>query len=217
MAQDLKYSTYLFDFDGTLVDSMPVFAAVMTGILKDHGVSYPDNVIEIITPMGYAGSAEYFRRLGMDMPVSDIVEIINTRALYEYEHTILLKAGVKDTLLSLRQRGASLNILTASPHLMLDPCLKRLGIWELFDRVWSSDDFGMSKRVPEIYISAAERMGKKVGDVLFVDDNIHADAAAKQAGMWVCGIYDPSSEALREDMRALCHHYIDTMPQLPEL
>ena len=66
MLDSLKYSTYLFDFDGTLVDSMPVFAAVMTGILKDHGVRYPKNILEIITPMGYAGSAKYFRQLGMD-------------------------------------------------------------------------------------------------------------------------------------------------------
>ena len=50
-------NTYLFDFDGTLVDSMPTYGRMMLGILNDYGVSYPDNVLKIITPLGYAGTA----------------------------------------------------------------------------------------------------------------------------------------------------------------
>ena len=52
--------TYLFDFDGTLVDSMPTYAGMMLRILDEHGVKYPDNIIKIITPLGYIGTAKYF-------------------------------------------------------------------------------------------------------------------------------------------------------------
>ena len=50
--------TYLFDFDGTLVDSMPIYASMMLRILDEQGVAYGEDIIKIITPLGYAGTAK---------------------------------------------------------------------------------------------------------------------------------------------------------------
>ena len=47
---------YLFDFDGTLVDSMPTFVSVMKRILDENHIPYGDDLIKIITPLGYANS-----------------------------------------------------------------------------------------------------------------------------------------------------------------
>ena len=55
---------YLFDFDGTLVDSMPSFASVMLRVLDEYNIEYGNDIIKIITPLGYHGTAEYFRKLG---------------------------------------------------------------------------------------------------------------------------------------------------------
>ena len=57
--------TYLFDFDGTLVDSMPTYGALMIRILNESGIEYPSNIIKIITPLGFIGTAEYFIGMGM--------------------------------------------------------------------------------------------------------------------------------------------------------
>ena len=62
----MKYTTYLFDFDGTLVDSMPTFVSVMLRILDENAISYSDDIVKIITPLGYKGTAEYFINLGLD-------------------------------------------------------------------------------------------------------------------------------------------------------
>lgn len=51
--------TYIFDFDGTLVDSMPVFAQTMLQIVEENHLDCPDDIIKIITPLGYEGTAEY--------------------------------------------------------------------------------------------------------------------------------------------------------------
>lgn len=56
---------------------------------------------------------------------------------------------------------------------MLDPCLKRLGIWDLFDHVWSCDDFNTTKSDPQIYQLAAEKIGRRVDEIIFVDDNVN--------------------------------------------
>ena len=45
------YKAYLFDFDGTLVDSMPAYVSVMLRILDESGVKYEKDIIKTITPL----------------------------------------------------------------------------------------------------------------------------------------------------------------------
>lgn len=206
--------TYLFDFDGTLVDSMPTFGAVMVRILDERGIEYGDDIVKIITPLGYRGTAEYFRTLGVKESVDELVEIMNSYARYEYENNIPAKEGVAETLREMKKRGYGLNVLTASPHIALDPCLMRLGIFELFDNVWSCDDFGTTKANPEIYKMAAIRLGGSVGEVIFVDDNINAVKTAKAAGMVSVGIFDESSAEYIEEFKAVADAYVKDFSEL---
>ena len=200
--------TYLFDFDGTLVDSMPTFVSVMLRILDERNIKYGEDIVKIITPLGYRGTAEYFRTLGVKESADELVEIMNRYARYEYENNIPAKEGVEETLREMKTRGYSLNVLTASPHIALDPCFKRLGLFELFDNVWSCDDFNTTKADPEIYKMAAARLGRAVGEVVFVDDNINAVKTAKAAGMVSVGIYDESGADFMDEFRAAADEYV---------
>lgn len=213
----MKYTTYLFDFDGTLVDSMPVFIDVMLKILDENGISYEKDIVKVITPLGYEGTARYFRRIGLNKDEKELVTLMKDYALEEYKNSIKAKEGVVSTLKILREKGARLNILTASPHLMLDVCLKRLGIFEIFTNVWSCDDFNMTKSNPQIYKEAAEKIGVSVDKILFLDDNYNACKTAKEAGMGVCGVYDESSKEYAEDIKGIVDYYIFRLKELLEL
>ncbi len=205
---------YLFDFDGTLVDSMPTFISVMLRILDEYNVSYGDDIVRIITPLGYVHTAKYYVTLGVPLPEEQIIEKMNAYAEYEYANHVEAKPHVIDVLRRLKAEGADLNVLTASPHLMLDPCLKRLGIYDLFTNVWSCNDFGTSKSDPAIYRMAAEKMGVTVEDVVFLDDNVNADKTAKEAGMRVIGVYDDSSRDDEAAIRAVADGYIRDFSEL---
>lgn len=213
----VRLKTWLFDFDGTLVDSMPTYVSVMLRILDENGVAYGDDIVKIITPLGYKGTAEYFVQLGVKLSVGQIMAKMTEYALHEYANNVQAKAHVAQVLRLLKERGDDLNVLTASPHTMLDPCLKRLGLFELFRNVWSCDDFGTTKADPEIYRMAAQRLGRPVGEVWFLDDNYNADCTAKQAGMLVCGVYDDSSKEYEAEMRAVTDAYVYDFSELPDL
>ncbi len=206
--------TYLFDFDGTLVDSMPIYIGTMLEILDDFHIGYPQDIVKIITPLGTQGTADYYIELGVPLSKEEIVKRMGRGMIDAYFTQIPAKEGVIETLRVLKDRGDSLNVLTASPHITLDACLKRLGIYDWFQNVWSCDDFATTKANPEIYKQAAERIGVPVGDVLFLDDNLNAIRTAQQAGMQVCGVYDASSAEYQAEMKQVSGRYIENFKEL---
>lgn len=205
---------YIFDFDGVLVDSMPTYAACMLRVLDENHVTYPADIIKIITPLGTAGTVKYYKELGLDLPESEILAKIGQYLYDAYANHIVTKEPVISTLRQLKALGIRLNILTAGPHLTLDPCVKRLGIGDLFENIWSCDDFQTGKTDPNIYKMAAQRLGLSVDEVLFLDDNYNADKAAKAAGLTVCGVYDDSSKEYESAIREITDYYIYSLSEL---
>lgn len=210
--------TYLFDFDGTLVDSMPSF---ISGVLKEldkNNCKYNDEIIKIITPLGFVGTADYFiKTFGLDIGIDELVQAFQANMEKDYFYRIPAKSNVIEVLRELKENGSSLNVLTASPHITLDACLKRLGIFDLFDNVWSCEDFSTTKADPEIYKSVAKKLNLNVNDILFLDDNLNANITAKAAGMKVCGVFDESSADYVVEMKSVCDFYIYDFNELPKV
>ena len=102
-------------------------------------------------------------------------------------------------------------------HTVLDVCLKRLEVFELFTNVWSCDDFNTTKANKEIYNMAAKALDRKVEDVIFLDDNYNADKTAVEAGMIVCGVFDESSEEYTADIKNIANYYINDFSELLEI
>ena len=213
----MKYSTYLFDFDGTLVDSMPAYVSTMLKILDDNHIKYEKDIIKVITPLGTAGTLDYFKKLGVPLSEEEMVERMQSYAYDAYAYKIPLKENVSEVLRTLKDGGADLNVLTASPHITLDVCLKHLGVYDLFTNVWSCDDFSTSKSDPLIYIKAAEKLAKPIDSILFLDDNYNADKTAKATGMKVCGVFDETSEAYTDEIKSIADHYIYNFSELLNL
>ena len=80
----MKYRSYLFDFDGTLVDSMPIWGSVMKKILDEASIPYGNDIIKIITPLGSLGTAQYFKKIGCPLSVDEILALMLKYMVYEY-------------------------------------------------------------------------------------------------------------------------------------
>lgn len=210
--------TFIFDFDGTLVDSMPAYAASLLKILDDNNVNYSDDLIKIITPLGLRGTSDYvISTYNLPFSVDEMMTKISDGFKPAYFNTIPLKSNVFNTLKYLKDKGYSLNVLTANPHITLDACLKRVGVFDLFDNVWSCDDFNTTKTDINIYKSACKKIGVLVENCVFLDDNFNADMTAKNAGMTVIGVYDESSDDMQDEMKTKCDRYIYDFSELLEL
>ena len=206
---------YIFDLDGTLVDSMPTGVGIVLGFLDEKGIPYPDDIVTTLTPLGYKGSAKYIAdHLADDFTVESVYEYFKEQTLRAYGETIPLKAHVKETLETLKAQGYRLNVLTASPQLLTDICMKRLQVYDLFENVWSIEAFGMTKAEEGIYLEAAKRLGVEPNQCIMADDNLNVLKTAKRVGMATVGVYDASSKDVESEMRRIADKYVVDFAEL---
>ncbi len=199
----------LFDFDGTLVDSMPTWGKKVLRILELSGITPPEGILRILTPLGDIGSMRYFKEhFGVTMTEEEMLREMDSYAVPKYANDILLKDDVLPYLTALRQKGVRLFVLTASPRQCFVPCLAHVGALDLFEEAWSCEDFGTVKSNPDIYRMAAERMGVDVSDITFFDDNIIALRTAKAAGLRTVGVFDESSREDEDAIRKITDEYV---------
>ncbi len=215
MSEKFSKKIFVFDVDGTLADSMEIATKTMLSFLDERGISYPDDLVKTLTPLGYSGVAKYYEKdLKAGVSAEEIFAWITDNLQDAYATKIPLKERAKETLLALKGRGIRLCVLTGSPHRFIDPCLKRAGVYDLFERVWSADDFGLLKGDPAIFSSVAKELGVGVEDLLVIDDGINVVRAVKKAGAYAVGVYDECTADDEAQMRAIADGYVHTLAQL---
>ena len=96
-------NTYLFDFDGTLVDSMPTYVNAMLRILDENGITYGDDIVKIITPLGVLGTADYYIKMGLKLPKDEIIDLMKRYMAEEYFYNIPAKKNVISVLRQLKK------------------------------------------------------------------------------------------------------------------
>ena len=85
----------IFDLDGTLLDSMTTWPPAMIKIMDDAGLDYPDDVVNIMTPIGFNGCADYFISLGHPEKDPDaLINIMYDYLVEDYSTAVLIKPYV---------------------------------------------------------------------------------------------------------------------------
>jgi HAD superfamily hydrolase (TIGR01509 family) len=207
---------YVFDLDGTLVDSMPYFTRTLLGVLDDAGIPYPDDLIKTLTALGYTKSAELFVEMGVRDTVENIVARIKEKLVYEYANNIRLKAGVREYLDRLHKDGKRLFVLTASPHTVTDICLQHNGVYDWFEIVWSVEDFALSKSDTRIFHRVAQIAEVSPSEVQYFDDNLIALTNARRAGFCTYGIRDRQDEEEIPALKAESDVWVESFTQFLE-
>ena len=206
---------YVFDLDGTLVDSMPYFTKGILSIADDAGIEYGPELIRILTPLGYVGGAKYYiEHYGLNDTVDNIVKKICDRLVYEYSNNVILNPGVGEYLRRIKAEGGRLFVLTASPHLVTDVCLQRNGVYDLFEKVWSVEDFKLTKSDTRLFYRVSEAIGCQNNEIHYFDDSLVALANAKRSDYITYAVYDAQNDEEIATMKAEYNVYVRTFEDL---
>jgi len=189
------YKAYIFDLDGTLLDSMGVWAQVDADFLAKRGITVPHDYMDAISSMTFHEAAAYtVKRFSLPDRVEDLMREWNEMAAYAYAHTVKMKPHAKEYLITLRERGAKLAVATSLSAELCAPVLRNNGIDNFFDLVCRTDEAGHGKSHPDVFLLTAKKIGVPVQDCLVFEDILVAVKSAKSAGMSVCAVYDKTSE-----------------------
>lgn len=190
----------IFDIDGTLLDSMPLWNNLGELYLQKLGFTEEETegLSQRISTMPFAEGIHYIKKeYSLDIAEERIREQLQEMIAGAYRDEIALKAGAKEYLQFLKERGIPCILATAGDASLATAALNRLKVWEEFQGLLLCEEFNTSKREAKIYQLAMERLSlSRPEEVLVCEDVLHAVKSAKQAGFQVCGILD---EANRED------------------
>ena len=190
----------IFDIDGTLLDSMPLWNNLGECYLQKLGFTEEETegLSQRISAMPFVEGIRYIKKAyTLNLEEERIREQLQEMIAGAYRDEINLKAGAKEYLQFLKERGIPCILATAGEASLAKAALKRLKVWEEFQDLLLCEEFNTSKLEAKIYRLAMERLSlSKPEEVLVCEDVLHAVKSAKQAGFQVCGILD---EANRED------------------
>ncbi len=204
----------VFDMDGTLVSSMPFWNKCYEYIIKGRCKHYPDDLVEILTPLGIRKGSEYIHNLGHEKSSQEIYDEIQEFMTYEYINNITLKPYAMEYIKKMSAEGIKMCVLSASTQKMIDACIKSKGVMEYLEFALASENLGMTKNQPEIFEVVANKMGLNVDDIMVVDDSIYVLEAAKKAGATACGIYDDEWKDMTEEVKKASDKYIYSFEDL---
>ena len=198
----------IFDFDGTLVDSMFIWDNFGEDYLRTLGKELKENLTETFKTFTLEQAAEYYREhYGVSLSVGEIVDGVNEMVAEIYRTKVALKKGVLEFLRDLRSKGIKMCVATVTDRPIVEDVLKKLGIRDFFTEIFTCAEVGHNKETPHIYRAALEALGAKKDETVVFEDALHALMTAKNDGFLVAAVYD-KHEAKQIEMRSEADYYI---------
>jgi HAD superfamily hydrolase (TIGR01509 family) len=210
------YKTYIFDLDGTLLDSMGVWDQIDIDFLAKRGIALPPGYMNAISPMTFHETAAYtIKRFALSDSVDGLMREWNDMAAYAYSRTVQMKPYAKEYLLALRDSGVKLAVATSMSAELCAPVLRNNGIDNVFDVICNTDEAGHGKSHPDVFLLAAQKTGVLPGDCLVFEDILAAVQSAKSVGMSVCAVYDKTSANDWTEIKRTADYAIDDFHSAP--
>lgn len=205
----------IFDMDGVLVDSEPVWMAVEQDIyLKQYGVQLTSD--DFIDSAGIRVDkllATHHQRYSL--PMEDVpqraIDVV-TEVGRRIQSSPIPMPGVFELLKTIKQHGLPMVVASSSPKKQIARVLEALNITHYFSHQVSAEGLVNGKPHPAVFLLAAEKLGLTSEQCIVIEDAINGMVAAKAAEMKVIVMPDPEQ---RSDPRfALADAKVDSLNQV---
>ena len=179
-------TVFLFDLDGTLVDSVPDLRAALNEMLRERGRP-PLTLPQVKGMIGDGAPAMVSRAFAASgvAPVDAAGALARFLEIYEANAVRLsrLYPDVRKTLYELRQRGYRTAICTNKPQRATIAVVEGLGLLQLFDGIAGGDRFAVRKPDPGHVLRLIGELGARREATVMIGDNENDAAAAHGAGI----------------------------------
>ena len=205
---------FFFDLDGTLVDSNGIWKQVDKDFLARRNIPYTRAYYDGVAHTALPLAAEFTKEFcGLQESCEEIIAewMDMSRNMYA---NIPLKPGVREYLDQCLARGIPMALVTSSMPEHCHTALERLDLNQYFQNVTFAQQAGMHKRLPDVWLLAAEKNGVRPEDCTVFDDSAEACKGAKSAGMRTVGVFDRYFNVHTEEMMEVCDQYIRSFEEL---
>ena len=207
----------IFDLDGTLIETENFYRVNWPKAAAHFGYKMTDEQALALRSLGRPYAAEQFKEwFGQEC---DYVKIRDYRKILMEEtlarEGIQLKPGAIEILTYLRENGITVAMATANEKSRAERYLKKIGLYEYFDKIICADMVEHGKPAPDIYAYACEQLGEKPEDCFAVEDSPNGITSAYRAGCKP--VYVPDQTKVDETVRPMLYAAIETLTDIKKL
>jgi HAD superfamily hydrolase (TIGR01509 family) len=190
----------VFDLDGVLLDSEPVWETVRRSYVLAHGGRWSDEIQSNSMGMSTAEWARYLsEQLPGDVSPDDVASEVIACMHDEYTRQLPMIEGARDVVTQLSDKWP-LGLASSSPRALIDDVLALAALADSFAAVVSADEVARGKPAPDVYVAVCERLGVRPTDCVAVEDSSNGLRAAHAAGAYVVAVpnqaFPPAHDAV---------------------
>jgi HAD superfamily hydrolase (TIGR01509 family) len=196
MAQGKKLEMVLFDMDGVVIDSEPLWSEAERQLLTRRNLTYSEELKPLLMGLDSREAVRILiKHYNLDESAEDLVHERN-----QLVSELIQKHGQPipraiDLIRQARDAGVKTALASSSPYSLVELVVDKLKLGPLLDLVLSGDEVSRGKPAPDIYLAAAKRLGVAPECCLVIEDAPNGVRAAKAAGMCCVAITTGASRA----------------------
>ncbi len=180
----------LFDMDGLMVDSEPIWLRVEQDFLAARGVTWTEADAAACIGGGLHATvrlmiARFGLEIGIEAGVAELVSGFQRRL-----GELALKPGCAELVAAARAAGLPIAVASSNRRVLVAAVLAHVGLGDAFGAIVTGDDVARAKPAPDIFLEAARRLDIQPELCIVLEDAPKGMQAGKAAGMRVIGVPD---------------------------
>jgi sugar-phosphatase len=212
----MPINTAIFDMDGLLIDSEPLWYEAAVEVMGQYGLQMDETTYASTVGLRTKEFLEYwFNIYGMNaVGIADAEHEITGRVIEKVKKYGTAMPGVTTAVGLFVSRGYRLGLATSSPASLIDVVLKHIGLEGAFAAITSAEHLPYGKPHPQVYLDCAHLLGSRPVDCLCLEDSFNGMLAAKSARMRC--IVVPTPDLLNQARWAAADACIPSLDHLTE-
>jgi HAD superfamily hydrolase (TIGR01509 family) len=205
------FQAIIFDMDGLLVDSEPIWEIAENRMLAPRGkILSPELRKQLVgTRMDV-----FLGTLREKLEIEDSIVVLHAEIVGHMVELIPVevkpKPGAAELVAWVAEQRIPCAIASSSPYVIIDTVVKHYGWQDIFATRVSAAEVPHGKPAPDVYLEAARRLGVSPAHCLALEDSPNGARAAVAAGMTCYAIPDPA-HASPQDFRGITGHTFDSL------